>query len=164
MRGGIHDNVSRNSRGSMSESIFERISAFLSKKNAVQRVAEDPALASELLLLLHVVVADGNQHPAEIAAFKEIAANNFGIPPEELPEVAEYLKDFGYETTTKQAANMLAEMAPERRLALLSDLMKIACSDHRLDRSETTMIQRIANTLGIKPEELHKVRQASSCG
>ncbi|WP_429944690.1 TerB family tellurite resistance protein, partial [Brucella abortus] len=90
--------------------------------------------------------------------------NNFGIPPEELPEVAEYLKDFGYETTTKQAANMLAEMAPERRLALLSDLMKIACSDHRLDRSETTMIQRIANTLGIKPEELHKVRQASSCG
>ncbi|APX70580.1 hypothetical protein BR10RB9215_C10938 [Brucella sp. 10RB9215] len=148
----------------MSESIFERISAFLSKKSAVQRVAEDPALASELLLLLHVVVADGNQHPAEIAAFKEIAANNFGIPPEELPEVAEYLKDFGYETTTKQAANMLAEMAPERRLALLSDLMKIACSDHRLDRSETTMIQRIANTLGIKPEELHKVRQASSCG
>ncbi|ALF29789.1 MULTISPECIES: TerB family tellurite resistance protein [Brucella] len=142
----------------MSESIFERISAFLSEKNAVQRVAEDPALASELLLLLHVVVADGNQHPAEIAA------NNFGIPPEELPEVAEYLKDFGYETTTKQAANMLAEMAPERRLALLSDLMKIACSDHRLDRSETTMIQRIANTLGIKPEELHKVRQASSCG
>lgn len=33
----------------MSESIFERITAFLSKKSAVQRVADDPALASELL-------------------------------------------------------------------------------------------------------------------
>ncbi len=75
----------------MSESIFERITAFLSRKSAVQRVADDPALASELLLLLHVVFADGDQHPAEIAAFKEIAEKNFGIPPEELPEVAEYI-------------------------------------------------------------------------
>ena len=78
--------------------------------------------------------------------------------------MAEYLKDFAYETTTKQAANMLAEMAPDRRLALLSDLVKIACSDHRLDRSEATMIQRIADTLGVKPEELHKARQSSPCG
>jgi len=148
----------------MSESIFERITAFLSRKSAVQRVADDPALASELLLLLHVVFADGDQHPAEIAAFKEIAEKNFGIPPEELPEVAEYLKDFAYETTTKQAANMLAEMAPERRLALLGDLVTIACSDNRLDRREATMIQRIADTLGVKPEELHKARQSSPCG
>ncbi|EFG38226.1 conserved hypothetical protein [Brucella sp. NVSL 07-0026] len=56
----------------MSESIFERISAFLSKKNAVQRVAEDPALASELLLLLHVVVADGNQHPAKLRLSRKL--------------------------------------------------------------------------------------------
>jgi len=162
--GVIHYIQAESFEGSMSESIFERITAFLSKKSAVQRVADDPALASELLLLLHVVFADGDQHPAEIAAFKEIAERNFGIPPEELPEVAEYLKDFAYETTTKQAANMLAEMAPDRRLALLSDLVKIACSDHRLDRSEATMIQRIADTLGVKPEELHKARQSSPCG
>ncbi len=55
---------------------------------------------------------------------------------------------------------MLAEMAPERRFALLGELVKIACSDHRLDRSEAEMIQRIADTLGVKPEELHKARQS----
>ncbi|MBC2885834.1 TerB family tellurite resistance protein [Ochrobactrum sp. CM-21-5] len=148
----------------MSESVFDRITAFLSKKSAVQRVADNPALASELLLLLHVVFADGDQHPAEIAAFKEIAFANFGIPPEEIPEVAEYLKDFAYETTTKQAASMLAEMAPERRLSLLHDLLKIACADNRIDKSETAMIQRVADVLGVTHEELRQARQASPCG
>src|SRR5690606_6019602 len=118
----------------MNESIFERISSFLSKKSAVQRVAEDPALAAELLLLLHLVFADGDRHPAEIETFKEIALKNFGIEAEEIPEVAEYLKDYAYETTTQQAANMLAEMAPERRLSLLQNLMKIACADSRIDQ------------------------------
>ena len=148
----------------MSESIFDRISAFLNKKSAVQRVADDPALASELLLLLHVVFADGDQHPAEIAAFKEIAFRNFGIAAEDIPEVAEYLKDFAYETTTKQAANMLAEMAPERRLSLLRDLMTIACADNRIDKSETVLIQRVADVLGIKHEELQQAQRGSPCG
>ncbi|PWL17698.1 hypothetical protein DKP76_07945 [Falsochrobactrum shanghaiense] len=148
----------------MSESIFERITTFLSKKSAVQRVADDPALAAELLLLLHVVFADGDRHPAEIATFKQIIFENFGIAPDEIPEVAEYLKDFAYETTTKQAANMLAEMAPERRLSLLSNLMKIACADNRIDQTETAMIQRIAEVLGVTAQELRDARQASPSG
>lgn len=147
----------------MSDSIFDRISAFLNKKSAVQRVADDPALASELLLLMHVVFADGDQHPAEIRAFKEIAFANFGIPAEELPEVTEYLKDFAYETTTKQAASMLAEMAPERRVALLRDLLTVACADNQIDPAEETMIRRIATVLNVKPDELHQARKTSRC-
>ena len=143
----------------MSESIFERITAFLSKKSAVQRVAEDPALASELLLLLHVVFADGDRHPAEIAAFRDIVSENFGISAEELPEVTEYLKDFGYETTTKQAASMLAEMAPERRASLLRDLMRIARADNHVDQSETAMIKRIADILGVTSEDIREAQQ-----
>lgn len=148
----------------MGESIFERITAFLSKKSAVQRVAEDPALAAELLLLLHVVFADGDRHPAEIETFKEIVSKNFGIERDELPEVTEYLKDFAYETTTTQAATMLAEMAPERRLSILSNLMKIACADNRIDQSETVMIQRIAKVLGVTAQELREARVASPVG
>lgn len=142
----------------MSEGIFERIASYLNKKSAVQRVAEDPALASELLLLLHVVFADGAQSPAEIAAFKEIAFKNFGIAPEEISEVAAYLKDYAYETTTGQAANMLAEMAPERRVSLLRDMMTIAFSDKQLDKSEAVIIKHIATTLGITQEELRALR------
>ena len=147
----------------MSEGIFERITAFLSKKSAVQRVADDPALASELLLLLHVVFADGDQHPAEIAVFKKIASDSFGISQEELPEVTEYLKDFGYETTTKQAANMLAAMAPDRRESLLRDLMKIACADNHMDGNETAMIKRIADLLGVTAEDLRHAHQKTRC-
>ncbi|MFC4624904.1 TerB family tellurite resistance protein [Daeguia caeni] len=143
----------------MSESIFERIASYLNKKSAVQRVAEDPALASELLLLVHVVFADGEQNPAEIAAFKDIAFRNYGIAPEEIAEVAEYLKDFGYETTTEQAANMLAEMAPERRVSLLRDILTIAFADNTLDKSEAVIIKHIATTLGITTEELRALRE-----
>ncbi len=143
---------------------FSNASLRFSAKSAVQRVAEDPALASELLLLLHVVFADGDRHPAEIAVFKAIASESFGISAEELPEVTEYLKDFGYETTTKQAASMLAEMAPERRASLLRDLMRVACADNHIDQSETAMIKRIADVLGVTADDLRQAQQASPCG
>lgn len=147
----------------MAESLFDRIYAFLSKKSAVQRVAEDPAMAAELLLLMHVVFADGDQHPAEIAAFKEIAFANFGISAEELSEVTEYLKDYAYETNTRQAAAMLAEMAPERRVALLRDLMTVACSDNDFDEAEAALINRVAQVLNVSPQELQEANIASKC-
>lgn len=147
----------------MAESLFDRIYAFLSKKSAVQRVADDPAMASELLLLMHVVFADGGQHPAEIAAFKNIAFANFGIAPEELPEVTEYLKDYAYETNTRQAAAMFAEMAPERRVTLLSDLMTVACSDNDFDEAEAALIERVAQVLNVSPQEWQKASAASRC-
>lgn len=147
----------------MSENLFDRIYAFLSKKSAVQRVADDPAMASELLLLMHVVFADGGQHPAEITAFKNIAFANFGISAEELPEVTEYLKDYAYETNTRQAAAMFAEMAPERRVALLSDLMTVACSDNDFDEAEAALIERVAQVLNVSAEEWQEASAASRC-
>jgi len=140
----------------MSESIFDRITAFLGTKSAVQKVADDPVLTAELLLLLHVALADGKTEKAEYAAIMRIAATDFGISPEEFGEVAEYLKDFGYETTSSQAALAFADVSFERKVQLLRHLLTIANADNELDPKEANLIRKTAEMLGVTPEELHK--------
>lgn len=140
----------------MSESIFDRITAFLGTKSAVQKVADDPVLTAELLLLLHVALADGKTEKAEYAAIMRIAATDFGISPEEFGEVAEYLKDFGYETTSSQAALAFADVPFERKVQLLRHLLTIANADNELNPKEANLIRKTAEMLGVTPEELHK--------
>ncbi|MHC1548590.1 tellurite resistance TerB family protein [Phyllobacterium sp. K27] len=140
----------------MSESIFDRITAFLGTKSAVQKVADDPVLTAELLLLLHIALADGKTEKAEYAAIMRIASTDFGISPDEFGEVAEYLKDFGYETTSSQAALAFADVPFERKVQLLRHLLTIANADNELDPKEANLIRKTAETLGVTPEELHK--------
>lgn len=143
----------------MSETIFERISAYLSKKTAVQRLAEDPALVSELLLLVRLVFVDGQKHPAEMNALLHIMQHDFDIKPEELPEIADYLKTFSYETSSTQAAALFSEMAPERRDSLIRHLLFIAQADNEMHPSESALISRVVEQLNVTPEELFARRQ-----
>lgn len=140
----------------MSESIFDRITAFLGAKSAVQKVADDPVLTAELLLLMHVALADGKTEKSEYAAILRIASNDFGIAPDEFGEVAAYLKDFGYETSSEQAALAFADVPFERKVMLLRHLLTIANADDDLDPKEANLIRRTADLLGVTPEELHK--------
>ncbi|MCO4316109.1 TerB family tellurite resistance protein [Phyllobacterium sp. 21LDTY02-6] len=140
----------------MSESIFDRILAYLGTKSAVQKVADDPVLTAELLLLLHIALADGKTEKAEYTAILKIAASDFGISPEEFGEVASYLKDFGYETTSAQAALAFAEVPFERKVLLLRHLLTIANADNDIDPKEANLIRKTAELLGVTPEELHK--------
>ncbi|WP_439272141.1 TerB family tellurite resistance protein [Pseudochrobactrum sp. HB0163] len=143
----------------MSDTIFERISNYLSKKTAVQRLSEDPALVSELLLLVRLVFADGQKHQAEMNALLHIMQHDFGIKPEELPEVADYLKTFAYETSNAQAAALFSEMAPERRQSLINHLVAIAQADHEIHPAESALIARVIAQLNVDPEELFIRRQ-----
>jgi uncharacterized tellurite resistance protein B-like protein len=143
----------------MSETIFERISAYLSKKTAVQRLSEDPALVSELLLLVRLVFADGQKDPAEMNALLHIMQHEFDIKPEELPEVADYLKTYAYETTSTQAAALFNEMVPERRYSLVGHLLTIAKADNEIHPAESALISRVIEQLNVTPDELFERRQ-----
>ncbi len=157
--GALHCNRFATERGdTMSESIFDRISEFFGAKSAVQKVADDPVLTAELLLLLHVALADGKTDKTEYAAILGIAETDFGIPRDEFAEVAEYLKDFGYETTSKQAVLAFSDVPFERKVQLLRHLLTIANADNDLDPKEANLIRTTAGLLGVTPEELHKNR------
>jgi uncharacterized tellurite resistance protein B-like protein len=140
----------------MSESIFDRIAAFIGTKSAVQKVADDPVLTAELILLLHVAFAGGKAEKPEYDAILRIAANDFGISPDEFGEVAEFLKDFGYETTSDQAALVFADVPFDRKVKLLRHLLVIANADNEMNPSEANLIRKTADRLGVTPEELHK--------
>ncbi|MHC5308093.1 tellurite resistance TerB family protein [Bartonella sp. LJL80] len=139
--------------------MFQRIASYFSRHNAVRKVADDPATAAELLLLIHLGFADGEHSASETAAFSKIAEEQFGIPREALPEVIKYLYDFGYETTTGQAASLFAEMAPERKISLIENLMAIAAADRHVDADEVALIQRVAAILGVTAEEVERARR-----
>ncbi|MGH6760124.1 MAG: TerB family tellurite resistance protein [Phyllobacterium sp.] len=143
----------------MTESILDRISAFLGTRNAVQKVADDPALTAELLLLLHLVLADGESQQEEISMLARIAEADFGIPAKEFGEVTDFLRDFGYETSPEQAVLAFEELPAERKISLLRHLLAIAKADDELHPTEAAIIRRTADRLGITAEDLRKVRE-----
>lgn len=142
--------------------MFDSIANYFSRHNSVRKVAENPATAAELLLLIHLGFADGEHTPSETAAFSKIAEEQFGISRDALPDVIKYLYDYGYETTTGQAAALFGELAPDRRIALIENLMTIAAADNHVDADEVALIHRIAAILGVAPQEVERLYKGAS--
>ena len=131
----------------MTPSIIDRLVAFFEGDPAVRRVAQDPSVTAELLLLFRVALADGKVEQAEMDTLKRIAQEAFGIGPESFPDVVRYLHEFGYETTGKQAAEVFRSMSYERKKALVEHMEAIARSDHSLDEREAGLIRRTIEKL-----------------
>ena len=108
-------------------------------------------------MLIHLGFADGKHTPSETAAFSKIAEQQFGVSPDALPDVIKYLYDYGYETTTGQAAALFGELAPDRRIALIENLMTIAAADNHVDADEVALIHRIAAILGVPSQEVERI-------
>lgn len=140
----------------MPHRFLDRLHQFFEGNRAVGRVAEDPALAAELVLLLRLIVVDGAGDSAEIERFRSVVGQAFGIGDDDMGEVMEYLKEFAYETNAEQAATLFAEMAPERKTELLKHLLAVAEADHALDFEEMHFIQRTAAILGVTAESLRR--------
>jgi uncharacterized tellurite resistance protein B-like protein len=137
----------------MAEGILGRIVAIFEGDQAVRRVANDPALSAELLLLFRMILADGTIEQEELETFRRICREAFGIADESFDEVMEYLHDFGYETSAMQAASVFRMLKPERKQALVRHLAAIAKADHALDKEEVKLLKRTVEILGLDPRE-----------
>lgn len=140
----------------MPQRFLTRLRTFFEGNPAVDKVADDPAVAAELVLLLRLIVADGSSDREEINRFREIVGKAFGIGDDDMGEVIEYLKEFAYETDADQAAALFAEMAPERKTELLKHMLSVAEADHALDIAEMDFIRRTAEILGVTSEDLKR--------
>lgn len=139
--------------------MFQQIVDYFARNHAVRKVAENPAIAAELLLMIKVLFADHYCTPQETEAFARIAEEKFGIERQALPAVVKYLRDFSYETSTGQAALIFAELEPKQRAELIQVLMQIAVADHIVDLREVAMIERVAAIIGITPTEIEDLRR-----
>jgi len=137
----------------MAGGIIDTIRSMLDRERNVRLVASDPALTAELLLLFRVILADGDVRGEELAMFKRICAEAFGLDPEAMDGVYQYLQDYAYETTDAQSSAVFLEMPLERRKALLDHMIAIAESDHAVDDKELRLIERTADMLGFDLRE-----------
>lgn len=144
--------------------IVDQIRQLLEQDRNIRRVAEDIELTSELILLVRMIFADGELKPGELDQFKQICRVAFGIPEEDVPGVLKYLQEYGYETTTEDAASMFKNLSAERKKALLLHLLSVAKSDAELHEGEIDMIRRTAGILGISPSDLDSLSGRKSNG
>lgn len=134
--------------------VLDKIKGWLDQDKSVRRVAEDIQLTSELILLVRMMFADGKLLPEELNNFKRICKIAFDIPEKDVPQVIEYLREFGYETTIDDAAAMFEKLDDDRKQALLLHMMSIAKSDHEVHAEEAELIRRTADILGLQASDL----------
>ena len=137
----------------MARGILGTIRSMLERDRNVRLVANDPALTSELLLLFRVMLADGMVRGEELDTFKHICREAFGLDPEAMEGVYQYLQDYAYDTDAEQMAAMFSELSVDRRKRLLDHMIAIAEADHRIDENEMRLLERTSDMLGfdLKP-------------
>lgn len=138
----------------MAFDLFAKIRDLFEGDPAVRKVADDPALSAEILLLFRMVLADGDVEEAELATLKRICADSFGIDEDSFGNVVSYLQDFGYETSAAQALSTFRGYPRERRVQLARHLAEIAKADQQLSEQEVRFLARTLEVLHLEPHEI----------
>jgi uncharacterized tellurite resistance protein B-like protein len=138
----------------MAFDLFSMIRELFEGDPAVRKVADDPALSAEILLLFRMVLADGDVEEAELTTLKRICADSFGINEDSFGKVVSYLQDFGYETSAAQALSTFRGYPHERRVQLARHLAEIAKADQQLSAQEVRFLARTLEVLHLEPHEI----------
>ena len=143
----------------MASGLLARIRGLFEGDAGVRKVADDPVLSAELLLLFRMILADGQVSEGEMEAFRRICREAFGIGEESIDGVIEYLNDFGYETNGAQAIAMFRDLDVERRRELARHMADIAKADSQLAENEVRLLRRTLDLLGISPVDVVPPKQ-----
>lgn len=137
----------------MTRGLLARLRELFEGNASVRTVADDPALTAELLLLLRMILADGEVSERELATLRRIA-ESFGISGEDFEPVLSHLEDFGYETSAGQAIAVFRELSKERRILLARHMAAIAKADMELSRFEVRLLARVVSMLDLDLAEV----------
>lgn len=140
----------------MAFALLDQIRSIFDGDPGVRKVADDPVLSAELLMLFRMILADGSVSESEMAVFRRICKDGFGIPEASIDNVIEYLNDFGYETNGSQAIALFRDLDIERRKLLARHMVEIAKADHQLAESEVRLLRRTLDLLDISPVDAVK--------
>lgn len=138
----------------MANGLLAKIMTLFEGDAGVRKVAGDPVLSAELLLLFRMILADGAVSQSEMEVFRRICRESFGIPEASMDGVIEYLNEFGYETNGSQAVAMFHDLHRDRRIALARHMAEIAKADSNLAKEEMLMLKRILEMLHLEPADL----------
>lgn len=153
---GFRANYLPKGRLQMATGLLAQLKAMFDGDPGVRKVADDPLLSAELLLLFRMILADGQVLASEMEVFRRICRDAFGIAEESIDGVIEYLNDFGYETSGQHALALFQDMDLERRQLLARHMADIAKADSQLAENEVRLLRRTLDMLGISPVDVVK--------
>lgn len=140
----------------MAFALLDQIRSIFDGDPGVRKVADDPVLSAELLMLFRMILADGSVSETEMVAFRRICKDAFGIPETSIDNVIEYLNEFGYETNGSQAIALFRDLDVDRRKQLALHMAEIAKADSQLAESEVRLLRRTLDLLDISPVDVVK--------
>ncbi len=138
----------------MSQGMLARIRSLFEGDPGVRKVADDPVLSAELLLLFRMILADGSVSDAEMETLRRICRDSFGIPETSMDAVIDYLNEIGYETNGSQAVAMFQDLDTDRRRLLAQHMAEIAKADSQLAENEVRLLRRTLEMLGLSPVDV----------
>ncbi len=138
----------------MATGLLDQIRSIFDGDPGVRKVADDPVLSAELLMLFRMILADGSVSESEMAVFRRICKEAFAIPETSIDAVIEYLNDFGYETNSSQAIALFRDLDIERRKLLARHMAEIAKADSQLAESEVRLLRRTLDLLEVSPVDV----------
>lgn len=140
----------------MAIALLDKIRSIFEGDPGVRKVADDPVLSAELLMLFRMILADGSVSESEMDTFRHICSGSFGIPEDSVDAVIEYLNEVGYETNGSQAVAMFRDLDMERKRLLAQHMAEIAKADRHLAENEVKLLRRTLELLGISPVDAVK--------
>lgn len=143
----------------MATGLLDHIRSIFDGDPGVRKVADDPVLSAELLMLFRMILADGSVSESEMVAFRRICREAFGIPEASIDSVIEYLNEFGYETNSSQAIAQFRDLDVERRKLLARHMAEIAKADSQLAGNEMQLLRRTLDLLDINPADVVKPQE-----
>jgi uncharacterized tellurite resistance protein B-like protein len=136
--------------------LLDQIRSIFDGDPGVRKVADDPVLSAELLMLFRMILADGSVSESEMETFRRICRDSFNIPEASMDKVIDYLNEAGYETSGSQAMALFQELDVDRRKVLARHMAEIAKADRHLAENEVKLLRRTLDILGISPVDVVK--------
>lgn len=140
----------------MAFALLDQIRSIFDGDPGVRKVADDPVLSAELLMLFRMILADGSVSESEMETFRRISRESFNIPEASMDKVVDYLNEAGYETSGSQAMALFQELDVDRRKLLARHMAEIAKADRHLAENEVKLLRRTLDILGISPVDAVK--------
>ncbi|OJU49370.1 MAG: hypothetical protein BGO03_13285 [Mesorhizobium sp. 61-13] len=140
----------------MAFALLDQIRSIFDGDPGVRKVADDPVLSAELLMLFRMILADGSVSESEMETFRRICRDSFNIPEASMDKVIDYLNEAGYETSGSQAMALFQELDVDRRKLLARHMAEIAKADRHLAENEVKLLRRTLDILGISPVDAVK--------
>ncbi|RYZ36412.1 MAG: molecular chaperone DjiA [Myxococcaceae bacterium] len=130
---------------------------------AVETPPEDPLDREIVALFMDVARADGELRREEVREIRRYFEEVLHADPHTVQAVGRYLKAFiAKPASLKAAASLKAcqEALPaDERLRLLNALYEMSLADGHMQRSETEVLRRMADGLGIPDEQIQALAQ-----